>query len=142
MVNAVWATAGTAGLLIVVYSRQTSIWAAILVIFLASLPIAMVNTAIEPLLVQVTPRAMLGRVISVITPVMSAVQLSSTILFGWLISTVMLHFHADVGGLHLGPIDTIFTGTGLLFVAGRDRACSRLRTRLRVLCNHLGPSAL
>lgn len=115
-VNAVWATIGTAGVLVVAYSRQTSIWAAIPVIFLASLPIAMVNTALEPLLIQVTPRAMLGRVFSVITPAISVTQLGSTILFGWMMSSVMLHFHADVAGLHVGPIDTLFTVTGLLFV--------------------------
>ena len=76
----------------------------------------MANTAFEPLVIQVTPRAMLGRVFSVMMPSISVTQLGSTMLFGWLISTVMLHFHADVAGLHMGPIDTLFTVTGLLFI--------------------------
>jgi MFS family permease len=115
-VTAVWSTVGSAGLLFALYARQTSIWAAIPVIFLAALPIAMVNTAIEPLVIQVTPRALLGRVVSVLTPVTSVTQLGSTMLVGWLMSSVMANFHADVAGLHMGPIDTIFTITGLLFV--------------------------
>ncbi|NUR25972.1 MAG: MFS transporter [Catenulispora sp.] len=115
-VNAVWATVGSAGLLILAYARQSSIWAALPVIFLTAMPIAMVNTALEPLVIQVTPRAMLGRVVSVFMPVMSVVQLGSTVLVGWLISTVMLDFHADLGGLHMGPIDAMFTATGLLFL--------------------------
>ncbi|WP_194893961.1 MFS transporter [Catenulispora pinisilvae] len=116
-VKAVWTTVGTSGLLVLLYARQTSIWAAIPVIFLGLLPVAMVNAAIEPLVIQVTPRAMLGRVASVITPVISMTQLGSTVLIGWLFSTVMVRFRANVGGLHMGPIDTMFTITGLLFLA-------------------------
>lgn len=114
--NAIWATVGASGLLILVYARQTSIWAAIPVIFLGLLPIAMVNAALEPLVIAVTPRAMLGRVVSVIMLAINITQLGSTVLIGWLFSTVMLRLHADVGGLHMGPIDTMFTITGVLFI--------------------------
>jgi len=116
-VNAVWATVGSAGVVLLVYARQSSIWAAIPIIFVSSLPIAMVNAALEPLIIQVTPRKMLGRVISVFMPINTVVMLGSTVLIGWLMSTVMLRFHADVGGLHMGPIDTMFSITGLLFIA-------------------------
>lgn len=116
-VKAVWSTVGTSGLLVLLYARQTSIWAAIPIIFLGLLPVAMVNAAIEPLVIAVTPRPMLGRVVSVIMPVISMTQLGSTVLIGWLFSTVMLHFHTDLAGLHMGPIDTMFAITGLLFLA-------------------------
>ena len=114
--NAVWATIGFAGIVMLFYARQSSIWAAIPLIFLAGMPIAMVNSAVQPLIFQVVPRAMLGRVVSVFMPINSVVQLSSTVLVSWLISTVMLHFHAEIGGLHLGPLDTMFTVTGLMFM--------------------------
>ncbi|WP_194893962.1 MFS transporter [Catenulispora pinisilvae] len=117
LVNAIWLPVVVAGLLIMGYARQTSIWAAIPLIFVYALPIAVVNATLEPLVIQVTPRKMLGRVISVFMPVISITQLGSTMLIGWLFSTVMLHFHANAGGLHMGPIDTIFTITGLLFLA-------------------------
>src|SRR4051812_16589473 len=58
--------------------------AALPVVFLTAMPIAMVNTALEPLVIQVTPRAMPGRVVSVFMPVMSIVQLGSTVPVGWL----------------------------------------------------------
>lgn len=116
MVRVIWLAIGSSGVLIALYARQTTIWAALPIIFAAGLPVAMVNAAIEPLLFQVTPRELLGRVISVISPIMSVVQLGSTLLVGWLMSSVMLHFHTQVGGLHMGPIDTLFTITGLLFV--------------------------
>ena len=125
-VNAIWATVGSSGILIMFYARQTSIWVAIPVIFIATLPIAMVNAAIEPLIIQATPRDMLGRVVSVFTPINSIVQLGSTVLVGWLISTVMLHFHTEIGGLHMGPIDTMFTITGLLFVLAAGYAYAML----------------
>lgn len=114
--NAVWVTVGSAGAVFLLYARQTSIWAAIPVIFLSALPIAVVNAALEPLVIQVTPREMLGRVVSVFMPINTVVMLGSTTLIGWLMSTVMLHFHADVAGLHMGPIDTMFSITGLMFV--------------------------
>ncbi len=116
-VNVVWVTVGSAGVVFLVYARQTSIWAAIPVIFLSALPIAVVNAALEPLVIQVTPRAMLGRVVSVFMPINTVVMLGSTTLIGWLMSTVMLHFHADVAGLHIGPIDAMFSFTGLMFIA-------------------------
>lgn len=115
-VRVIWLTIGSSGILIALYARQTTIWVALPIIFATGLPVAMVNAAIEPLLFQVTPRELLGRVISVISPIMSVVQLGSTLLVGWLMSSIMLHFHTQVGGLHMGPIDTLFTITGLLFV--------------------------
>ncbi|MEY9926912.1 MFS family permease [Catenulispora sp. GP43] len=141
--NAVWTTVGASGLLVLVYARQTSIWAALPVIFLGLLPIAMVNAAIEPLVIQVTPRAMLGRVVSVFMPIISATQLGSTMLIGWLMSTVMLGFHADVAGLHMGPIDTMFSITGLLFILAAIYAFVMLpRKDVAVRSNQLDASTL
>jgi MFS family permease len=115
-VRVIWLTIGSSGVLFALYARQTTIWAALPIIFATGVPVAMVNAAIEPLVFQVTPRELLGRVVSVVSPIMSVVQLGSTLVVGWLMSSVMLHFHAQVGGLHMGPIDTLFTITGLLFV--------------------------
>ncbi|MEY9889697.1 MFS family permease [Catenulispora sp. MAP5-51] len=142
-VNTVWTTVGASGILILVYARQTSIWAAIPIVFAGLLPIGMANAAFEPLVIQVTPRAMLGRVVSVLMPFISVTQLGSTVLIGWLMSTVMLHFHTDVAGLHMGPIDTMFTITGLLFVLAGFYAFVMLpRKDTAVPSNQLDASAL
>ena len=45
---------------------------------------------------------------------------------GTLVSTVLLNFHADVGGLHIGRIDTLFTAGGLIIVAASIFAIYRL----------------
>ncbi|MEY9904057.1 MFS family permease [Catenulispora sp. MAP12-49] len=142
-VNTVWTTVGASGILILVYARQTSIWAAIPIVFAGLLPIGMANAAFEPLVIQVTPRAMLGRVVSVLMPFISVTQLGSTVLIGWLMSTVMLHFHTDVAGLHMGPIDTMFTITGLLFILAGFYAFVMLpRKDTAVPSNQLDASAL
>jgi Na+/melibiose symporter-like transporter len=142
-VNTVWTTVGASGILILVYARQTSIWAAIPIVFAGLLPIGMANAAFEPLVIQVTPRAMLGRVVSVLMPFISVTQLGSTVLIGWLMSTVMLHFHTDVAGLHMGPIDTMFTITGLLFILAGFYAFVMLpRKDTEIPSNQLDASAL
>jgi hypothetical protein len=60
------------------------------------------------------------------------VQLSSTvsvIISGALVSTVLLHFHAHVGGVHIGRIDTLYTAGGLIIVAAAIFAIYRLPPR-------------
>jgi MFS family permease len=114
--TAIWATTAAAGLAIVLYARQTSFWAGIPLFFLLGVPLAMVNAAFMPMMYQVVPREFLGRAFSVIIPGIRLVQLLSTIAAGWLMSTVMRHFHADLAGLHLGPIDTVFSVVGILFL--------------------------
>jgi MFS family permease len=122
MVRAVWMTVAATGVCFVAYSRQTSIWVALPIIFVASLPLAVVNAALESLVILVTPRSLLGRINAVLMPIINVTQLGSTLLIGWLFSTVMVGFHTEIAGLHLGPIDTMFSITGLLFIAAAGYA--------------------
>ncbi len=46
---------------------------------------------------------------------------------GAIVSTVLRGFHATLLGLSLGPIDTVFTATGLLMLAGGLYAMVNLR---------------
>jgi len=105
------------GLLVVVFSRQTAFWAGMLSFFVVAIPVTMLNTALVPLLLESTPKEFLGRVIAVFNPVNQAASMISVVLAGWLASSAMLHFQADVVGLHVGRIDTIFAVAGLLIVA-------------------------
>src|SRR5690348_15961303 len=52
-------------------------------------------------------------------PAVMLTSLLSTALAGVLASTALHNFHATLLGLHVGPIDTIFTASGVLvFLAG------------------------
>jgi hypothetical protein len=86
-------------------------------IFLVLIPVSMINTGLTPLLLATTPPEYLGRVIAVLNPASQAASMLSIVIGGWLASTVLHGFHATIGGVHFGSIDTIFLFTGLLVVA-------------------------
>jgi MFS family permease len=82
--------------------------------FLLGIPYAAVGVASDPLLLHVTPPALIGRIFSVIITIITLSILVSTALVGYLASTVLHDFHTRFLGLAFGPIDTIFT-VGSLF---------------------------
>jgi MFS family permease len=99
---------------LLVYSRMTSFWPAVIALFVTGIPMAALNVAIMPLMLDSTPREMLGRVSSVLMPVVNMATLGSIVLAGWLAGTVMAHFRAQTLGLSFGPVDTIFFAAGVL----------------------------
>jgi hypothetical protein len=54
----------------------------------------------------------------VINPLGRLAALVSIALAGALVSTVLRGFHAQLLGIRFGPVDTIFSGMGLLALAG------------------------
>jgi MFS family permease len=114
--NAMWLGAVLAGIMIIVYARQSSFALGLVAVFLIAIPLTILNTAISPLLLAVTPREFLGRVDGVFNPVNMAASTISVIVAGTLASTAMQNFHATVAGVHFGRIDTIFAVSGLLMV--------------------------
>jgi uncharacterized membrane protein len=106
------------GIVVLVFARQTVFVAGLLAFFFVAVPATVLNTSISPLMLSATPREYLGRMLAVFNPINTAASMLSVVVAGWLASTALLHFHADVSGLHLGRIDTIFTLSGLLIVAG------------------------
>jgi MFS family permease len=113
-----WLCLVVGGIMIVIYSRQTAFLSALIILFVTALPIAVVNTAVTPLLLAATPREFLGRVVAVFNPLQQLATMLSVVVAGWLASTVLRNFAAWAGGLHLGPIDTIFSVSGLLIILG------------------------
>jgi MFS family permease len=99
---------------LLIYSRMTSFWPAVIALFVTGIPMAALNVAIMPMILRTTPREMLGRVSSVLMPVVNVATLGSIVLAGWLAGTVMAHFKAHALGLTFGPIDTIFLAAGIL----------------------------
>jgi MFS family permease len=112
-----WLGLVVGGILIIVYARQSSFTFALVTVFLIAIPLTALNTAINPLLLAVTPKEFLGRMIGVFSPINMAASTISVVVAGTLASTAMSNFHATVAGVHFGRIDTIFAVSGLLIVA-------------------------
>jgi MFS family permease len=111
-----WLGAAVAGAVVMLYARQTAFAAALGLIVLLALTVTMLNTAITPLLLK-TPSEFLGRVVAVFSPVNKLSQMLSMAVAGWLASSVLRGVHGAVFGVHVGPIDTIFSAAGLLMIA-------------------------
>jgi hypothetical protein len=110
----------------VLLARQTNFYAGLAVLFLMFIPITAMNTALQPQLLAATPKEYLGRMMAVFAPV---AQLSTTLSIAAssiLASTVLLHFHADVAGLHMGRVDTLYSAGGIIIVISGVYAYFRL----------------
>ncbi|WP_160145008.1 MFS transporter [Actinacidiphila yanglinensis] len=125
--NVFWLGLVVAGVLMLAYSRVSSLAWAVPLLFLAGLPISAINAVLGPLIMDSTPRELLGRVIALINPAIQLASVLSMALATVLTSTVLLHFHASVLGVHLGPIDTVFGVAALLMVAAGLLALRTLR---------------
>jgi MFS family permease len=107
------------GLLILVLARLSSFLPALVILFLLGAVIPALQVTLGPLMLQVTPRDLVGRVVSVIGPVTSGAEMISMLLAGFLASTVLHDLHIVARGITIGPYDTILTVTGILaLVAG------------------------
>ena len=115
------------GVVFLVYARLTNFALALAGALLIGLSNAPINVAVGPLILHVTPREYIGRVMAVINPASSLASVASITLAGALASTALHGMHAALLGLTFGPIDTLFTGTGLLIVASGVYAMLNLR---------------
>lgn len=114
-----WGAVLIAGVLVVGYSRLSSFPVALGLIFVLSIPLTAMNTALTPMLLANTPEGYIGRMLAVFNPINTASSMISVVIGGWLASTALRGFHATLGGIHFGTIDTIFLAAGLLvLVAG------------------------
>jgi MFS family permease len=118
LTRTLWLSLLGMALLITAYARSTDIWVAIILIGVAGIPQAALNVAAGPLLLQNTPREMVGRVSSILNPTVTISTLVGAALGGYLDSTVLRGFSATLLGIHFGPVDTIFTCAGLIALVG------------------------
>jgi MFS family permease len=105
------------GLLVICYSRLTSIVPAVVVLFLTGLPQVALNVAVTPLLLSATPATMVGRVGASIGPVSSVAEVGGVALAGYLASTVLSNLHLRISSVDIGTNDAIFGVAGLFIVA-------------------------
>ena len=117
------------GIALFIYSRLTHIGPALVVIFVAGVFQATLNSVAGPLLLRVTPPAMVGRVAGIMNPIIAMMQMLGTILSGYLASNVLANFHATFLGMQFGQIDTIFTGGAVIAILGTFYSLARIGFR-------------
>lgn len=122
-----WLALTGLGVFAVVYARMTSFAPAVVANLLIGFTNGPINVAIDPLILHVTKREFVGRVMAVILPMINLASIISIALAGVLASTLLHGFHATLLGVTFGPIDTIFTGAGVLVILGGLYAAVNLR---------------
>ncbi len=121
----------------IIYARLTNFPLAIAFLFLQGIPNAAINVAISPLIMQVTPKALLGRVFALYIPIINSATLLSTLLTGYLAS-VLHGLHTTVLGIAIGPIDTMIMCAGFLTLGGGLYAMRKLRRLQEKQGDHKG----
>lgn len=107
-----------AGLIYAIYARQTTFAAGLVVLFFFEVPVAVVGTAMELILLAAMPKAFYARVMSAFGTLNQGTLILSMALSGWIASSALPDFHGNVLGVHIGPLDTILTLAGLAIVLG------------------------
>ncbi len=114
-----WSGLLATGVLAAGYALQRSFAAGLVMLAIYAVPIAMLNTAVAPLLLDAAPREYLGRVMAVFAPVNQLASMLSVVISGWLTSTVLRSFRASFAGVTLNSVSLIFiVAGGLIFVSG------------------------
>lgn len=127
LTRTIWGSLLALGLVILAYSRMTSFAPAIALILVGGVFQSTLNVGIGPLLLRVTPREMIGRVSSMLEPIVTIAAIAGTALAGYLDGVALQGFHATVLGMAFGPVDTIFGGAAALCLLGALFAWRTLR---------------
>jgi MFS family permease len=122
-----WLALTALGVFALAYARLTSFAPALVLNLLLGFCNGPINVAIDPLILHVTKREFVGRVMAVILPSINLASIVSIALAGLLASTLLHGFHSTLLGVTFGPIDTIFTGAGILVILGGLYAMLNLR---------------
>jgi MFS family permease len=115
------------GIGIMAFARLDNLLQAVVTLAVLGIPLGALNVALTPIMLRAIPRELLGRVVGILTPAQYLASMVSALGAGWLASTVLRDFHADIGPVTLGRIDTIFTISGLIVLIGGLYAWIALR---------------
>lgn len=127
LVRMVWGSLLLMGVVVIVWSRMTLFVPALVVLFLGGIVEAAVNVAVGPLLLAVTPRELVGRIVAITQPTVTLASLVAIALSGYLASTVLAGFQASYFGMRFHAVDSIFLVAGVLAVLGGLYAMIALR---------------
>jgi MFS family permease len=107
-----------AGLTYMLYARQTTFAAGIALLVLFEIPVAVVGTSMDPIMLASIPQQLFARVMSTFGTLNQGTNMLSMAVWATLASTALRGFHSDVLGVHVGPIDSILTLAGLAIFLG------------------------
>ncbi|WP_260618246.1 MFS transporter [Streptomyces sp. WAC07149] len=134
-----WIALLVSGVLLVAYSRQTGFAGGVALLFVFTVPLTMLNTAMSPLLLAAAPPEYRGRVMAVFYPVTRLASMLSAVLSGWLAGSLLQDVGGSLGGLRFGPVDTVIAASGLIVLLagffamaalpGTEGSASRPKTR-------------
>jgi MFS family permease len=127
LVRIFWGSIVLVGIAAIALSRQTALVPGLVCAFLVGIPNGSLNVALMPLVLRVTPKEMVGRVMNVIEPAMTVAQVTSIAIFGTLASTVFASFHADLLGQAFDAYDALILLAGLLCLLAGALAYTSLR---------------
>ena len=114
-----WMSLLGCGVTLIALSRATSLIPAIITAALLGIAAGVLNAVFSPIILEVTPSRLLGRVSAVLSPLQQLASIVSMVLAGLLASTVLRGFSTKFIGLSFGPYDTVFAAGGaLLLLAG------------------------
>ena len=99
---------------LIVYSRLTTIEAAIALLFLLGIITAFFNLALGPLILRLTPREMMGRTTAVRVSFVSTANVVGAVAAGILISSTFKGLHIEAFGMTFGSVDTVLLLAGVI----------------------------
>jgi Na+/melibiose symporter-like transporter len=105
-----------AGLVLTAYSRTTTLPLALALYIALAVPIAALNTTFVPLFMRTVPEHLCGRTSVALQVFPTIADLIAITAAGWLVSTALEGLDGHALGSTFGPVDTIFTCAGLLFI--------------------------
>jgi hypothetical protein len=127
MSRIVWLSVLALGVIIIAYSRMTLFAPAAALLFVSGLPNGTVNTVMSPMLLGITPREMVGRVSSLLYPVIMIASIVGTAMADYLDAVVLRGFSTTVLGMRFGPVDIIFLSSEVIVLLSALLAVARLR---------------
>lgn len=115
------------GLTLAAFSRMTWLAPALALSVLTGLPFGALTAAVGPLVLAQVPQQLIGRVMSVFTPLQQTANIVSMAAAGLLAGTVLRGMRVVVAGMTFRATDTIFGAGALLIVAAGCAVLGPLR---------------
>ena len=128
LTRVLWMALIISGLFVTLMSHLTTLSLALVAAFFFGASATAIIVAAGALALRATSREFVGRVTAVINPLGKLAALISIAVAGYLVSSVLQGFHTSILGVSFDPVNTVFTGMGLLAVAGGVFAWAHLRS--------------
>lgn len=127
LIRLLWGSALCMGITFILVTIITNVSAAFVITFLCGCFVTSINVATQPLILQFTPRAFVGRINALVTPIGSMASVISILLCGTLSSNVPQAFTVTILTRHLNIVQLLWMSIGLLLVLGGLVICFVLR---------------